>query len=169
MRLRGAAEARCGVPHLMFFGWCSGGSGSRSNNSSRLPLFSLCGYFFSSSAVVMPRDARKIHLAFCAVSASTVPSPMYSFGLGGDGVAWMASNRPSGDGLGVCTSSPPMMMSRKSSGKCWSSSPDAVVTEFGGYIRCGRLNLQGCQYRFGFAKSTVLTVMCVSASLYILF
>ena len=40
-------------------------------------------------------------------------------------VAWsclMASNRPSGDGLGVCTSSPPTMMSKKSSGKCWSSS-----------------------------------------------
>ena len=107
---------------LMFFGDAATGNGSRSNNSSRLLIIFLCGYFFSSSAVVMPCVIpAKSTPAFCAVSASTVLSPMYSVSAL---VAWsclMASNRPSGDGLGVCTSSPPTMMSRKSSGKCWSS------------------------------------------------
>ena len=107
---------------LMFLGDAAAGNGSRSNNSSRLLIIFLCGYFFSSSAVVMPCVIpAKSTPAFCAVSASTVLSPMYSVSALVTWSCLMASSRPSGDGLGVCTSSPPMMMSRKSSGKCWSS------------------------------------------------
>ena len=102
----------------IFFGDAAG-NGSRSNNSSRLLIIFLCGYCRSSSAVVMPCVIpAKSTPAFCAVSASTVLSPMYNVSAL---VAWsclMASNKPSGDGLGVFTSSPPIMMSRKSSGKC---------------------------------------------------
>ena len=57
------------------------------------------------------KDTCKVTPAFCAVSASTVLSPMYKVSCGVLPKCSRANFTPSGEGLAACTSSPPTTMS----------------------------------------------------------